>query len=983
LGRLGSTSPRCFATCPAIAPMAPVVVTGLSPPRRRSLAGNSGVSVEGRLSGQYDAAGAQAGAAPPRSPPSAAAVRSRRPSFGRALGVGRRAKGVEDVSRDIGGHGDQASRRASPSDSGYTHLSSLLGLVHGLLCAHELKFTIKLLEALIASRATACMLPLAKADMDEALKRFVVDQRLAPNQDAVQALLAFMGTSSEGHNDSVRARTLEEVPTSFRGQDEASCCPACDKSRAPSKGSVSFVRVRKGRRVSLFRSLQPDTERDKHSETPTHGIRRLSVASATARSVPSGVLELDKQHDTRSEAPTVRRSLSAVPGEVAEGDAWSIDDQAVSRLRTSSESSHEIRFDEITTAPSQMSQVTSEACWVSIRENVDDLSVSQMNWLAKPSPLIWHPNSMLLLAWGMLSLIFILIECAMLPLSLCYNFDLPSDFHMLSTAFFTADIIVSFNTGYFKGCLIVMRRRWVMWHYARTWLFLDVVCTVPWEAILSAFADPEDGQLGQTSGATLFRIAKLGKLMRMARLIRLLKVNSLIMRVMSSGLLPAGVHQLKFGISTAKMFALLAFLAHWSACVWGWIGSPPNDGGQGAPPMDICTMGGPCEPGIEGSPWRRRYGLENHGVIVQHLAALQYNAALITGGESPMQPGNPIERTYVVVMMILSVFVSSIVVGEVLLVMNRQSEMSMQFEDEMQQCREFLVAREMPLSLQVRVYRFLEGQHRLQRRHRSLNRDFIGNLSGWLQVQVVEHLHKDHLLRHPFFKAIGLAEAMRQICLECKAMFFHAGDPVVEEAHLALCAHFLVSGKVRTRPWRASNWQYFRPPCWFGDKSFFVDTLYSHTIFAVSQTETFTVMKATIQRLIERFPQVAPVHEQFRQKVLSDDLDSLRCPHCMEFGHSPEHCPSVYQEDEHKDKDVSRNGIGSRVSLMVKGLAMTFPSSPRDASSEEPTSKQLSEGSENQPSQCSEQRPTSNARAVASAVLSAIRVKGSRRSALS
>mmetsp|Transcript_5293 Transcript_5293/g.14617 ORF Transcript_5293/g.14617 Transcript_5293/m.14617 type:complete len:514 (+) Transcript_5293:3-1544(+) len=491
-----------------------------------------------------------------------------------------------------------------------------------------------------------------------------------------------------------------------------------------------------------------------------------------------------------------------------------------------------------------------------------------------------------------------------------------------------------------------MRRAWLTAKYMRTWFVLDLVSTCPWENLFSFLepsgTSPTDDGGGQT---TLLRIIKLGKLMRVLRLLRLAKINSLIMRFQSSGLLPASMYELKFGMSAVKMFIVFFFLSHWGACLWGWIGDPENiDGSAAGDPymIETCTMGGPCEHGIEGTPWRRRYGLDNYSGMTQYLAALQFAAALITGGEAPMQPSHPVERMYTVVMMILSIFVSSIVVGEILLIMNRQSEMTLAFEDQMQQCREFMVAREVPLSLQVRIYRYMESQHRQLKRNASDDRSFMDHLSVWLQVQLVEYLHRTHIIRHPFFKAIPCEEALRRICLDAKPMIFANGDPIVEEAHLALCAHFLVRGKLRVQLTDGRGGLYLKPPCWIGDKCLFVDTLRTNTVVAISHTETLTVHKSSLQTVTIEFPEVATIYEEFRQKLLNNDLASLKCPICGDIGHSEETCPSR-PEDAAARKTVKLGGkrrfsvLGSRAS----SVATKFTSSirlrgSRDSQTESP-----------------------------------------------
>merc|ERR1719335_2121884 len=124
-------------------------------------------------------------------------------------------------------------------------------------------------------------------------------------------------------------------------------------------------------------------------------------------------------------------------------------------------------------------------------------------------------------------------------------------------------------------------------------------------------------------------------------------------------------------------------MVHWSACVWGFLGSPSKVGHASsslqAHDYELCAINGPCEPGIFGSdlgtPWIRRYGLENFPADHTYLAALNFATGLITGGETAgISPGYSLERAYVVVMTILSFLVCSTIMSQIVVVISKITE---------------------------------------------------------------------------------------------------------------------------------------------------------------------------------------------------------------------------------------------------------------------------------------------------------------------
>merc|ERR1719247_3283491 len=187
-----------------------------------------------------------------------------------------------------------------------------------------------------------------------------------------------------------------------------------------------------------------------------------------------------------------------------------------------------------------------------------------------------------------------------------------------------------------------MRRSWITINYLRTWFFLDFVSAVPWDEVFILFLGTggTEGSEGRTP--TLLRMLKLGKLLRVIRLLHMTKVVEIQKRLQGNGLLPRDLSNLKFGVSVLKLFLTFGVLSHWFACIWGLIGLPDNVGDPSEDDLphlwSSCTMGGPCEPGIEGTPWRHRYGIDNHDSTTAYLVALQYAASLLSGGDAPLHP---------------------------------------------------------------------------------------------------------------------------------------------------------------------------------------------------------------------------------------------------------------------------------------------------------------------------------------------------------
>lgn len=435
-----------------------------------------------------------------------------------------------------------------------------------------------------------------------------------------------------------------------------------------------------------------------------------------------------------------------------------------------------------------------------------------------------------------------------------------------------------------------MRRRCIASSYLRTWFLIDLISTMPWETMIRG-VDDDSADVG---GHALLRMAKLGKLMRVMRLLRLAKLAGLLKRVSVVTVLSSEAsYRITFAVSIAKMCLSFGIVCHWAACIWGWIGDPINVGhasaGEAEYDVEFCTMGGPCEGGVEGSPWRRRYGLDNYSILTQYFVALHFTTGLITGGDMVIQPGYLVERIFTTVAMIFGVLCCSVIVSQVLLIMSRKSEMNLAFEEQLQRARDFLVHRKVPLELQAKIRRYLEAQFKMQMGLAGGYREFMTNLSPGLHVELTEHLNRTVITYHPFFKSVPRA-ALRCLCHEAEPVLYAPGDVVVELGHFALRAFFIVRGKLRVVKGHGRHHVYLEPPSWVGDKCLFVEHRRTHTVVAVKPTETLALQKSSLLSVCCEFPDMEVIYQTFQRRVLSDEA-SLRCPICLGLGHSEDTCP--------------------------------------------------------------------------------------------
>lgn len=576
-------------------------------------------------------------------------------------------------------------------------------------------------------------------------------------------------------------------------------------------------------------------------------------------------------------------------------------------------------------------------------QGLQGISEEDADILAKSdNRFILSPNCNGRMAWDFVALILIIFESVTIPLDAGFDISMPEAWMWVTMVWFTFDMFLNCITGYYSDGLLVMRQRLILKHYLRTFFLIDFVSTVPWEYVLTAGQDEGNRE------SSLIRLAKFGKMVRCMRLLRVVKIRKIFSRL-------EDIFQSYTIIMTViKLMLLLALLCHWTGCIWGFIGDPTKVGHPSAnlPPhrYSDCSEGGACEPGMEGSPWQRRYGFDQISPSVRYIAALHFATGLVTGGELDISPGFWLERAFIIFMMNVSFLVCSSIISHIVAATHKINQEGSEFKERMRSVREFMTSRKLPLNLQIKVRRYLEYQFRERKNAFEADTDFMNRLSPWLRLELTQHLHMGVITRHPFFQKLP-ARVLTRVCSEAKTVIYAPGDLVVQRNQRASCMCFIVRGKLRVlrgrgmagdqddfwtndnddaqcrgsrmeairesnagdtsqaQPRANGNSQisqtgnsrklgksktsvYLTSPSWIGDLCLFKDIIRSNTVVAVTHAELLTVYRDTIVELIAEFPKLLPYYKEFQEKVVKGDLAQagVCCSYCGGMGHAVMDC---------------------------------------------------------------------------------------------
>jgi hypothetical protein len=382
-----------------------------------------------------------------------------------------------------------------------------------------------------------------------------------------------------------------------------------------------------------------------------------------------------------------------------------------------------------------------------------------------------------------MGLIAVLAEAILVPFSLAFEKEPPAWSNWTTFCYWAVDILLNFTTGYFEDGVLMMKQDKICWHYLRTWLFVDVLATFPWFAIT-------DGPQGEM----VFRWMKGARVMRMLRLLRVAKLGKLAGQVEDV----FNTTSLVMATKLLKIIAVITLVCHWVACLWAWLGH-----GDRFEPAEVhgsyerveCEPDGPCERGITGSPWRKRYGLENEPLLYQYLIALRFATGLFTGSDIGIQPGVWAERLFVILTMFLSFIALSSAISRIVVMFNKMSQDGSDQEELMLDIKEFMGSAGVPLALQAKVKRYLEYQYRSRKDLRIRHSELLERLSPWLRTELQAHVNKNILRQHPCFRSMA-RNLLAECCCVAEAVLCAPGDIVAQRGQNSSTMYFLLHGKL-------------------------------------------------------------------------------------------------------------------------------------------------------------------------------------------
>lgn len=147
-------------------------------------------------------------------------------------------------------------------------------------------------------------------------------------------------------------------------------------------------------------------------------------------------------------------------------------------------------------------------------------------------------------------------------------------FDTIIDIFFLLDILVNFNSGFYKKGVLVMSRKEIIFNYLKTWFALDMLASFPYSWFIN-FDSYDDTSEANSKTPQLLRLLKFMRFIRILRLLRVLRLQRIFIRLEEN----VASETMNIVIKFIKLIIVITFIAHWIACFFYVVGESelPDD----------------------------------------------------------------------------------------------------------------------------------------------------------------------------------------------------------------------------------------------------------------------------------------------------------------------------------------------------------------------------------------------------------------------
>ena len=451
------------------------------------------------------------------------------------------------------------------------------------------------------------------------------------------------------------------------------------------------------------------------------------------------------------------------------------------------------------------------------------------------------PSNPVLVLWQTFIMALIVMYMFKVPVRLAFYYDDPPWEQVLDTiadTVFIVDILINFRIAYHdERSMWVLDGKKIAWHYARTWLVVDLIASIPftWIQLDDQAGGEEAAQINKL--LRLLRIFKLLRVFRFQRYTEVLPFDTLLFSFNPSFV--RSIRSLFFLLVSWHFIACLYWvvvLAHYGDLVpcstiasieldvtWDASGkaqpilkealsllSSPNasllcsegrckdDGSANRTCFaNECLYTGTCPTGSflgRRDNWLPHPAVANYWATEQWMESIFWAVSATTGIGIDIVPVTNGETAFTTLVIIFGLVWYSILVGSAASALQNVDSASAKKREKLEKIREFLKAAKVPPFFQKVVSDFYI--HHMDSRHSQITEgQLMADLPPTLKVRLSLMLKRSIMLRVPFFAQFHV-DVFIQLVQMLEAETFLPGEYVIEAGSQTTVLYFIERGEI-------------------------------------------------------------------------------------------------------------------------------------------------------------------------------------------
>ncbi|CAE7277002.1 Hcn3 [Symbiodinium necroappetens] len=496
----------------------------------------------------------------------------------------------------------------------------------------------------------------------------------------------------------------------------------------------------------------------------------------------------------------------------------------------------------------------------------------------KCDSIVVSPNSKFRVGWDFASVTLIILDAFLLPLTMAFDLDvspftaeakggevLLQVLAMTSLIFWPLDMVMSFNTGFYRKGALQLKRKDICLHYLKTWFAFDVcVLAVDYTAGFVGNVSKEQGDLLRP-----LRSARYLRLLRTLRILRIFKAGKVNV-IIENLVISMGRQWLILLFTIGRMLMVIGGVTHVLACVFFVVGKAVSEarGLQAVPEAQDLKMGS----------WIDIAQISLSDPSIQYVHSIGW--ILLPPAPPQLDPESGLEHVVAVLVFVLTV----LVIGSALSILTGTLHEIRQVNNERsrkrRELRIFLQTKAVSTELMMRIMSYADYK---MTRHSPIGYD-TSLISPVLHAELATFQLGDHLRGHPLYLLTSkiFPQVFAEFCRSLDKTYFSEAESVFIEASLAESMYITSHGafSVCTELDMANNvCNFVNEHRYFAEVSMYVEAvMHDCTLVAESFAEVFKLSGHKLADILSHSPPCATMFVEYATEFVgrysSPDVDA-------------------------------------------------------------------------------------------------------------